>query len=292
MKRLFLSLTILLSAFTSHAAGVAPGNWGDDATDKPVTLNVSTLAGYGMLSNHYISDWQFKGLTLGWTANIGRYFKKSENAAWKLSFRYAGNAEALGGLKEASNLEAVDFNEYAFNYSAYYNWHIGDGFRIKLGGAVDVVGDLMRAKVVSSNNSVSANGTALLEAVFGMSYTFEFDNWMFALYADASSPLGGVIFTDSKHESGLGTLIPGSGPMARYDRHFKGAAIPSMTGVNCDFGMKFITRKLTIGLACDSYNRWWYVNDIQNYRRNSYLKLSFGFDLVGTRQTKTTKRYF
>jgi hypothetical protein len=34
------------------------------------------------------------------------------------------------------------------------------------------------------------------------------------------------------------------------------------------------------------------VNDIQNYRRNSYLKLSFGFDLVGTSQTKTTKRYF
>ena len=58
MKRLFLSLTILLAAFTSHAAGVAPGNWGDDATDKPVTLNVSTLAGYGMLSNHFISDWQ------------------------------------------------------------------------------------------------------------------------------------------------------------------------------------------------------------------------------------------
>ena len=65
-----------------------------------------------------------------------------------------------------------------------------------------------------------------------------------------------------------------------------------MTGVNYDFGMKFITRKLTIGLAYDSYNRWWFVNDIQNYRRNSYLKLSFGFDLVGTRQTKTTKRYF
>ena len=292
MKRLFLSLTIVLAAFSSRAAGVVPGNWGDDAAAKPVTLNISSLTGYGLLSNHYISDWQFGGLTLGWSADVGRYFKNSENGAWKLAFRYAGNAEILGGMTDASNMESVDFKEYALNYSVYYNWHIGDGFRIKLGGAIDVVGDLMSAKEIATNNAVSANGTALLEAVMGMNYTFGFDNWMLALYADASSPLGGVVFTDSKHESGLASILPGDRLMNGYDRHFKGTAIPSMTGVDCDFGIRFITPKLTIGLACTSYNRWWYVNDIQNYRSNSYLKLSLGFDLVGARQTKTTQRYF
>ena len=47
---------------------------------------------------------------------------------------------------------------------------------------------------------------------------------------------------------------------------------------------------VNVGIASD--NRWWYVNDIQNYRMSFMFKVGASFDLVSLEQKKTINRYF
>ena len=80
--------------------------------------------------------------------------------------------------------------------------------------------------------------------------------------------------------------------MDSYDSHLKGTSFSNLQGFDCDIDIKFITPKATIAFGIISDNRWWYVNDIQNYRMSFMFEFGMSFNLVNLKQTKTINRYF
>jgi hypothetical protein len=50
--------------------------------------------------------------------------------------------------------------------------------------------------------------------------------------------------------------------------------------------------RVALGVGVASDNRWWCVNDVQNYRKNIMFRVGLSFNLVSLKQTKTIHRYF
>jgi hypothetical protein len=292
MKKFYLFFVISLATFVSFAqesrVGDAKKSVAEESVgDYPITLNVSFDLASSSVANHFLSSNEYSGTTTGVHADLGRFYKSWNNVSWNLSLDYlASSSRAL--LENSAGTSSMDYSTYSLGYSSSYHWNFGKGFMVKAGGGIDLAYDMMEAGTYKTNNPASMNLFAQLEASAGASYVFQFKKWMLGITGNVSVPFLGLVNTDSKHESAM----PSDGFMDTYDSHLKGTTFSNLQGFDLDLGLKFVLPRVTLAFGVVSNNRWWCVNDIQNYRRNSYLKLSFGFDLVGTRQTKTTKRYF
>lgn len=297
MKKIFLLLAISFATLQSHAQEATANTPGEQITKEkigqsPITFKTSFFFGINNVSNHFIGAQNFSGLQTGLAIDFGRFFNRWQNISWDASVAYSSN---LGGKKlgfeNTAETSAITIKSISGGYNAFYNWSFGKGLMIKAGGGLDVYGDLISETRFSTNNSLSVNILAQLEATVGISYVFQFKKWMLGLSGNISTPFAGLIFTDSKHESGAGTIV-GDGLMKRYDNHFKGTSFSNSQGMNYELEIKFITPRVAISVGTESDNRWWYVNEIQNYRKNTFFKVGLSFNLVSLKQTKTINRYF
>ena len=296
MKKFCLLFAMSLAMIVSYAQGTVAGNVEAVSVEepigkRPIKFNASFQFGASNIANHYISAQECSGLTYGMHIDFGRFYTRWENVSWNMAFDYLTSADIVGGLENAPQTSSMSFTGLNLNYSAFYNWTFGDGLNVKAGGGLDLVGDMTQELVYKTNNAVSINLLAQLEASAGISYVFNFNKWKLGLSGDVSVPFAGLVFTDSRHESGWGSLFP-DGLMDNYDSHLKGTSFSNLQGLDFEFGIKFITKRVSYDLGIVSDNRWWYVNDIQNYRMDMLLRLGVSFNLVSLKPNKTNLRYF
>ena len=296
MKKFYLLFALGFAVLSSYAQGTVGNSQKGNAVEElvgknPITLNASVLFGSNMVANHYISSYECEGLTVGAHIDFGRFYKRWENISWNLSYDYLTAFEVIGGLESVAQTAAETCTSWNLNYSSHYNWSFGNALMVKAGVGADLYGDFMKALANKTNNAISVNILAQLEASAGVSYIFRFDEWMLGLNGEVSIPFAGLAFTDSKHESGWGSLFP-DGLMDSYDSHLKGTSFSNLQGFDMDLGVKFIMPRVAVNVGVASDNRWWYVNDIQNYRMSFMFKVGASFDLVSLEQKKTINRYF
>ena len=298
MKRIYLLFALCLAVLVTYAQDSVGNSFTkkevEEAVGKhPVTLNASVLIGANSVANHFLGAHEYSGAIYGLHVDFGRFFKDSrlENVSWKMSYDYLSSFEVTGGLENSAKTSSATCTSWNFNYSAFYNWSLSDALMVKAGAGVDLYGDYMNAMLYQTNNAISVNMLAQLEASAGISYVIDYDTWKLGLTGEIAIPFAGLVFTDSKHESGLGSLIP-DGLMDTYDSHLKGSSFSNMQGLDLDLGVRFITPRVAYSVGIESDNRWWYVNDIQNYRMSFVLKFGVSFNLVSLEQTKTINRYF
>lgn len=296
MKKFYLLCALGFAVLSSHAQGTAGNSLEGNAVEEPVgkhpiTLNASVMLGANTVANHYISSHECTGMAYGAHIDFGRFYKRWENVSWNLSYDYISAFEVVGGLENAAQTLAETCTSWNLNYSSHYNWSFGDALMVKAGVGADFYADYMKALTNKTNNVVSVNMLAQLEASAAVSYIHRYDNWMLGLNGKVSIPFAGLAFTDSKHESGWGSLFP-DGLMDSYDSHLKGTSFSNLQGFDMDLGVKFIMPRVAVNVGIASDNRWWYVNDIQNYRMSFMFKVGASFDLVSLEQKKTINRYF
>lgn len=296
MKKISLLFALCFVVFASSAQdsvaeGVKANRHGEQVGKHPVTFNVSLQTGVSTIANHYMSSNEYSGLVYGVHVDLGRFFKNGKNASWNLSFDKNSSMNKAGGLENSAKTSFMGYNDLSLNYSSFYNWMLGKRLMIKLGGGLDLSGDMITNLTHQTNNAASVNALAQLEASAGISYTFEFKKWMLGFSGNISTPFAGLMMTDAKHESGLGSFVSG-GFVKNYFSHIKGTTFHNLQGFDFDFGIKFIAPRVAITLDLVSEERWWYVNEIQNKRGNTFFRLGASFNLVSLKQTKTVNRYF
>lgn len=293
MKKFYLLFAICLFSLVSYAqdtdeGGVKENVLEEQVGNNPITLNASLEIGSSNVANHFIATQNFSGSVYGIHADLGRFYKRWKNVSWNLSFDYLNSVKNSGSLENSAQTSSLGYSAVGLNYSSYYNWLFGKSFMIKVGGGIDLMYDMTEALKYRTNNPASMNLSAQLEASAGISYVFQFKKWMLGLSGNISVPFLGVINTDSKHETGM----PTDGLMKKYDSHFKGTTFSNLQGVDYDLGVKFIMPRVALGVGVASDNRWWCVNDVQNYRKNIMFRVGLSFNLVSLKQTKTIHRYF
>ena len=288
MRKFFLIFLLGSAALLSYAQEAVS----DEPIGKsPLTFNASVLFGMSTISNHYMSSNSYDGVVYGVHVDFGRFYRSAENVSWKLAFDKYSSANPATGLENSALTSSMGYSAMSLNYGSFYNWKFGEGLMVKVGGGLDISGDMISNLTHSTNNAASMNVLAQLEASAGISYTFKFEKWMLALGGNISTPFAGVIMTDAKHESGLGSFASG-GFVGNYFSHVKGTTFSNLQGFDFDLGLKFIAKRVAINVELVSNNRSWYVNEIQNNRTDIMLRLGATFNLVSLRQTKNISRYF
>ena len=296
MKKIYLLLVFCFAVSVSYAQVPVAGSIEETVTEEPVgnrpmTLNVSYFTGVASIANHYLSANEYSNISSGFHVDLGRFYKRWENVSWNLSYDYCSSLDRAGGLENSAKTSSMSYTAMSLNYSSFYNWMFGKGLLVKVGGGLDISGDLISNLTHAMNNAVSLNILAQLEASAGISYIFKFKKWMLGLYGNLSTPFAGLILADAKHEPAA-ALFSSDLLMKNYFSHLKGTSFSNLQGVDVDFGIKFITPRVAIDLGLVSENRWWYVNDIQNRRMHMMFQLGASFNLVSLKQTKTIHRYF
>ncbi|MBR5592588.1 MAG: DUF3316 domain-containing protein [Bacteroidaceae bacterium] len=296
MRKFYLLFALCFAVFVSQAQetvanGVKENQPEEEVSKSPITFKISYHLGSSTIANHYMSANAYKGVASGIHVDLGRFYKRWENISWNLSFDNYSAFKAAGGLENAAKTSSMSYKALDLNYSSFYNWKFGKGLMVKVGGGVDISGDLITNLTHQMNNAASMNVLAQLEASAGICYTFKFKKWMLGLSGDISTPFAGLIMTDARHESGVGSFTK-KDLMGYYFSHIKGTSFSNLQGVDFDFGIKFITPKVAIVLDIVTENRWWYVNEIQNIRKNAMFQIGASFNIANLKQTKTVQRYF
>ena len=296
MKRFCLLFAICFAVFASYAQESVGNSVEKNAVEEPVemrpiTLNASLMFGTNIVANHYIGAMEYTGMAHGVHLDFGRFYNRWKNVSWNVAYDYKSSFETVGGLENVAKTASVSCTSWNVNYSSFYNWSFGDALKLKAGIGADVYVDFIEALTNKTNNAASVNILTQLEASAGISYVFRFDKWKLGLNGQVTIPFAGLVFTDSKHESGIGSIFHDA-LMDSYGSHLKGTSFSNLQGFDVDLGVKFIMKRVAIGVGLAGDNRWWYVNDIQNYRTSIMFKIGASFDLVSLKQTKTINRYF
>ncbi len=296
MRKIYLLFALCVTVLVSNAqdansSGVKERSRHTRVVRNPMSFNASLHTGMGIVVNHYMSTNAYKGLIYGAHVDFGRFYKSSKSVSWNLSFDTYSSENVVDGLVNNAMTSSMGYKALNLDYTSFYNWMFGKGLMFKFGGGFDISGDMVNNLTHPTNNAVSVNVIAQLQVSTGISYTFKFEKWMLGLYGNVSAPFAGMIFTDAKHESGIGSLFHDN-MMGSYYSHIRGTSISNLKWVDLDLGVKFIAPRVAIDLGIVSENHHWYVNDIQNRRTNVLVRLGASFNLVSLEQTKTVNRYF
>ena len=296
MRKSCFLFALCFAVFASYAQdsvvdGAKANRVEEQIGKSPVTFNVSLHTGMSTVANHYMSANEYEGLVYGVHVDFGRFYKRGKNVSWNLSFDRNSSVNSVEGLENKAKTSFMGYSDMSLKYASFYNWMFGKGLMVKVGGGLDLSGDMMANLTHKTNNAVSVNALAQLEASAGISYTFEFEKWMLGLSGNISTPFAGLVMTDAKHESGVGSMSKDH-LVDSYFPHVKGTSLSNLQGFDLDLGVKFIAKRVAINVDFVSENRYWYVNEIQNNRSNALLRVGATFNLVSLKQTKTVHRYF
>ena len=95
-------------------------------------INIGEMA----ITDHYLSNQEYSGLTLGLEASHSDFYKTSDSiVSWLVydHWRY-------GRLINASYSAMIQYIGGNAGFASYYNWHPTTGLKLMAGGAIDIYG--------------------------------------------------------------------------------------------------------------------------------------------------------
>ena len=261
---------------------------------KPVTSKWSFVSGTAQYANHYISPQEYSGEIWGIEAIHGRFYKKSDKVSWKLRLnhlRKMHNNLIGGGLTNPANTSYLSTQSYEVDYATHYKWLLFNRLQVRVGGSLNIYGDYMQNDDNSINNILSINLQTQLFALAELRYGMDFKKFGLDIYANIGTPFIGFSSFDDRYESFFLSIMPGELNTNSYN-HFKFTSFHNMQGLNFEIGVDFALRNLTLSVSYEERNRWWNGFELQNYRKNSLLKLGISVNLLSHQYKKSRDRQF
>lgn len=162
----------------------------------PAVNNWSVSAGETRLYEPTLSQQQYKGWSLGFRGEHYNFYHNKTSVEWLFrdQFRY-------GSLINASSSAMIDYFSVDFLYGTHYVFRPLKGFDIRLGGAVQLFGDL-KNQSRNVNNIASGNVSLNLLATLSFAYDVRITpNFRLGAYYGLETPLVGCRFAPHYGES-------------------------------------------------------------------------------------------
>lgn len=291
MKRV---LFVFLLLFTSSLVFASGATGESNLENKRVVTNKwSLLVGSASVTDHYMTNQEFKGSLIGIKGEHGAFFKESENLSWDLDLSFAAapkigpiDAFALDNPAGTAKIVIYDLN---VQYGVHYNWNPAERLFIKAGGFFDLRGAMNSLIPNGINNARTIDFQPQFKAAAAIKYGWDLKNCDIDLYANFALPFMGFMLVNTKYEFALGNnseILPGE------QKHFLFTSFHNLSGFNMEVGVDFVFNGLTLSLSHEGNNRWWNAYELQNYRKYSFFKIGFGVDLVSVSRKKSNNRYF
>lgn len=191
MKSLFLILLVLLSVET-HCSASLP----DDTETMPAVNEWSVTAGETRLYEPTLSPQQYKGWSLGFRGEHYNLYPKSNSVGWNFRDKFH-----YGNLINASSSARMHYGSVDFTYGSHYIFRPLKNFDIRLGGAVQLFGDI---KYLSRNVNNIASGNVSFNFLATLAFSYDAQltpDFRLGASYNIESPLIGCRFAPNYGES-------------------------------------------------------------------------------------------
>lgn len=303
MKQLIISFLFVIGAIATYAQSGMEGVKATQAckTTKsvcdrnPLSTKLSLLNGEAQFANHYLNSQEYAGGIFGIEGELGQFFRKWENISWKLTLTHLRSIhdETLpdSGLSNAAETSHISAQCYGIDYAVYYNWLIGDRLHLMAGGSLNLYGDALTGDSNAINNAGSFNGQVQLQATAGARYGWDFEKCGLDIYCNLSTPFMGLMMVDNRYEMSIESLLPTEFNVNEYN-HIRFTTPENLQGIDGELGLSLAIKHVAISMAFETKNRWWHAYGLQNYRKNSLLKLGVTLNLLTRPHYKASDRHF
>lgn len=261
---------------------------------KAVTSKWSLVTGTAQYASHYLSPQEYSGVIWGIEAIHGRFYKKSDNVSWKLRLNHLRKMHSNiggGGLENPAKTAHASVQAYEVDYATHYNWLFFNHLQVRVGGSLNIYGDYMQNHEHAINNVMTINLQTQLYALAEVRYGMDFKRFGIDIYANIGTPFIGFSSFDDRYEPFITSVVPGEINVNAYN-HFKFTSFHNMQGLNFEIGVDFALRDLTLSFSYEERDRWWNGFELQNYRKNSLLKVGISVNLLGNQPKKSRDRQF
>lgn len=283
---------------TSVAYGQSSG---DDATvkecceRKPMTAKLSLMMGDAQVANHYLNRQEYTGGMLGYGIELGRFFRSSEHLSWELTLTHLraihDDFDSESGLSNPAETSFLSARAFGVDYALYYNWLLWERLQLKAGASLNLYGDILQGDANAINNVISVNGQVQLQAAVGARYGWDFKKCGLDIYCNLATPFMGLMIADNRYESAVDSLVPTEFNVSEYN-HIRFSTPENLQGIDGELGVGLALKHFTISLSYETQNRWWHAYGLQNYRKNSFIKVGLSLNLLTRQPRKTSDRHF
>lgn len=216
-------------------------------------LNIGEMA----ITDYYLSNQEYKGLTLGLEANHSAYYNNTDSCiSWLVydHWRY-------GRLINPSYTAMIQYIGGNAGFTTHYNWHPIKGLRLMAGGAIDIYGAL-KNQSRNVNNPASGDIQLNLMASIGMQYQLQWKKWALAFNYNANTPLLGGMFVPEMGQSYYEIYLNLPHELNNVI-HF--TSVHNRQGVKGNLSIDFILPTATLFIAFTHNHQWWNANNINFY---------------------------
>lgn len=133
-------------------------------SESPAVNSWSVSAGETRLYEPTLSPQQYKGWSLGFRGEHYNLYRNTESVEWLFRDRFR-----YGSLINASSSAMMDYASAELTFGTHYIFRPLNDFNIRLGGAVQLFGDL-KSQSRNVNNIASGNVSLNLLATLSLSY--------------------------------------------------------------------------------------------------------------------------
>lgn len=293
MKKLF---SLFLLMFAGATLVFAQDDCASNECDRqPVTSKWQLMVGDAAYTNHYHNLQEYEGALLGIQATHGRLFKRSDRLSWQLTLMYYGSQYTPGaptsGLVNPAGTSHISTKFCEADYAVYYNWLLFNRLQVRLGGWFGVNAGLLTGDSHAINNAGSIHMQAQLYASLQLRYGWDFKKWGLDLYANAATPFMGIRTADGRYTGFAESIFSDKFKQTPYS-HVVFSSFHNTQGVNWEAGIDFALKRISLSLSYGANNFWWSDYELQNYRKNRFLKVGISVNLVGMQRGKSGNRQF
>ena len=235
---------------------VSVGLLATEATNRSYNryaINIGEMA----ITDHYLSNQEYKGLSLGLDAYHTAYYNGSDSCvSWLVydHWRY-------GQLINASYSAMIQYIGGNAGFASHYNWRPIKGLRLMAGGAIDIYGAL-KNQSRNVNNPSSGDIQVNLMASVGAQYKLSWKRCALSFDYMASTPLIGGMFVPEMGQSYYEIYI--NLPSAFNDvAHF--TSLHNRQGIRGNLSINFTLPTVTLFVGMTHNHQWWHANYMNFY---------------------------
>lgn len=244
IKILIIGLVVSVGLLATEATNRSYNRW---------AINVGEMA----IADHYLSNQEYKGLTLGLEAYHTAYYRESDSCvSWLIydQWRY-------GQLINSSYSAIIQYISGNAGFASHYNWQPIKGLKLMAGGAIDLYGAL-KNQSRNVNNPMSVDIQLNLMASVGAEYRLSLKKWALSFNYIANTPLVGGMFVPEMGHSYY--EIYENLPYVMKDIvHF--TSFHNRQGVRGNLSVNFVLPTVTLFVGMTHNHQWWNANNIEFY---------------------------
>ena len=215
-------------------------------------INIGKMA----ITDHYLSNQEYKGLSLGLDINHTNYYNNTNNRlSWQIydNWRYSQ-------LINPSYTAIIQYIGCNAGFATHYNWYPTKNLRLIAGSAIDAYGAL-KTQSRNINNPYSGDIQLNLLASIEAQYQLSWRKWALSFNYLTTTPLIGVMFVPEIGQSYYEIYL--NLPSLNNITHF--TSFHNRQGIKGNLSINFILPTVTLFVAMTHNHQWWKANNMNFY---------------------------